>query len=457
MLLYFNVLQLQKSIEINIKIQIFFTKFILRKSIKSRPKNCKILYSLNSRNNVIFVQILNFMPKISNRAVSMPASPIRKLVPYALAAKAKGTKVYHLNIGQPDIETPKTALDALKNIDLKVLEYALSDGNLEYRKQLEKYYHSLGFNDLTTDNFIVTNGGSEALNFALSVLCDDGDEIIIPEPYYANYNGFTNAIGVKVVAVPSTIDTGFALPSIEEFEKKITDKTKAILICNPGNPTGYLYTREELQKLAEISLKHDIVIISDEVYREYVYDGEKQVSMLEFPEIAEHSIIIDSESKRYSMCGVRIGCLVTRSKTLHNAAMLFAQARLSPVLIGQILATAAHDNDAEYIQSVREEYTKRRNLLVELLNEIPGVKCPKPKGAFYCVAELPVEDADDFAQWMLESFSDNGETVMVAPASGFYSVPELGKKQVRIAYVLKEEDLRRSVELLKIALEQYKK
>lgn len=457
MLLYFNVLQLQKSIEINIKIQIFFTKFILRKSIKSRPKNCKNLYSLNSRNNVIFVQILNFMPKISNRAVSMPASPIRKLVPYAIAAKAKGTKVYHLNIGQPDIETPKTALDALKNIDLKVLEYALSDGNLEYRKQLEKYYHSLGFNDLTTDNFIVTNGGSEALNFALSVLCDDGDEIIIPEPYYANYNGFTNAIGVKVVAVPSTIDTGFALPSIEEFEKKITDKTKAILICNPGNPTGYLYTREELQKLAEISLKHDIVIISDEVYREYVYDGEKQVSMLEFPEIAEHSIIIDSESKRYSMCGVRIGCLVTRSKTLHNAAMLFAQARLSPVLIGQILATAAHDNDAEYIQSVREEYTKRRNLLVELLNEIPGVKCPKPKGAFYCVAELPVEDADDFAQWMLESFSDNGETVMVAPASGFYSVPELGKKQVRIAYVLKEEDLRRSVELLKIALEQYKK
>ena len=395
------------------------------------------------------------MPKTSVRAGRMPASPIRKLVPYAIAAKAKGTKVYHLNIGQPDIETPKTALDALKNIDLKVLEYALSDGNLEYRKQLEKYYHSLGFNDLTTDNFIVTNGGSEALNFALSVLCDDGDEIIIPEPYYANYNGFTNAIGVKVVAVPSTIDTGFALPSIEEFEKKITDKTKAILICNPGNPTGYLYTREELQKLAEIALKHDIVIISDEVYREYVYDGEKQISMLEFPELKENCIIIDSESKRYSMCGVRIGFLVTRSQSLHNAAMLFAQARLSPVLIGQILATAAHNDDAEYIQSVREEYTKRRNLLVELLNEIPGVKCPKPKGAFYCVAELPVEDADDFAQWMLESFSDNGETVMVAPASGFYSQPELGKKQVRIAYVLKSEDLKRSVELLKLALEKY--
>ena len=395
------------------------------------------------------------MPKISNRAVSMPASPIRKLVPYALAAKAKGTKVYHLNIGQPDIETPKTALDALKNIDLKVLEYALSEGNLDYRKQLEKYYHSIGFADLTPNNFIVTNGGSEALNFALSVVCDSGDEIIIPEPYYANYNGFTNAIGVKVVAIPSSIDTGFALPKIEEFEKKITDKTKAILICNPGNPTGYLYNREELQKLAEIALKHDIVIISDEVYREYVYDGEKQISMLEFPELKENCIIIDSESKRYSMCGVRIGFLVTRSQSLHNAAMLFAQARLSPVLIGQILATAAHDDDAEYIQSVREEYTKRRNLLVELLNEIPGVKCPTPKGAFYCVAELPVEDADVFAQWLLEEFSHNGETVMVAPASGFYSQPELGKKQVRIAYVLKSEDLKRSVELLKIALEEY--
>lgn len=397
------------------------------------------------------------MPKLSQRAGRMPASPIRKLVPYALAAKARGTKVYHLNIGQPDIETIPSALEALKHIDLKVLEYALSEGNIEYRKQLEKYYHSLGFTDLTTNNFIVTNGGSEALNFALSLLCDDGDEIIIPEPYYANYNGFSNAIGVKVVAVPSSIDSGFALPNIEEFEKKITDKTRAILVCNPGNPTGYLYNREELQKLAEIALKHDIVIISDEVYREYVYDGEKQISMLEFPEIAENSIIIDSESKRYSMCGVRIGCLVTRSKKLHDAAIKFAQARLSPVLIGQIIATAAHNDDAAYINSVREEYTKRRNLLVELLNEIPGVKCPKPKGAFYCVAELPVNDADDFAQWLLEHFSNNSETVMVAPASGFYSVPELGKKQVRIAYVLKEQDLRRSVELLKIALEEYNK
>ncbi|UZX28705.1 pyridoxal phosphate-dependent aminotransferase [Riemerella anatipestifer] len=395
------------------------------------------------------------MPKISNRAANMPASPIRKLVPYALAAKQRGTKVYHLNIGQPDIETPETALAELQKIDLKVLEYSLSEGNLEYRKALENYYHSLGFTDLTTDNFIVTNGGSEALNFALSTLCDEGDEIIIPEPYYANYNGFSNHINAKVVAVPSSIETGFALPSIEEFEKKITDKTRAILICNPGNPTGYLYTKEELKRLAEIALKHDIVVISDEVYREYVYDGEKQTSMLEFPELAENCIIIDSESKRYSMCGVRIGFMVTRSKVIKDAAMKFAQARLSPVLLGQIIAAKAHQNDTAYIQSVREEYTKRRNLLVQLLNEIPGVNCPMPKGAFYCMAELPIDDADKFAQWLLESYSHNNETIMVAPAGGFYSNPELGKKQVRIAYVLKKEDLKRSAELLKDALEKY--
>ncbi|ADQ82286.1 pyridoxal phosphate-dependent aminotransferase [Riemerella anatipestifer] len=395
------------------------------------------------------------MPKISNRAANMPASPIRKLVPYALAAKQRGTKVYHLNIGQPDIETPETALAELQKIDLKVLEYSLSEGNLEYRKALENYYHSLGFTDLTADNFIVTNGGSEALNFALSTLCDEGDEIIIPEPYYANYNGFSNHINAKVVAVPSSIETGFALPSIEEFEKKITNKTRAILICNPGNPTGYLYTKEELKRLAEIALKHDIVVISDEVYREYVYDGEKQTSMLEFPELAENCIIIDSESKRYSMCGVRIGFMVTRSKVIKDAAMKFAQARLSPVLLGQIIAAKAHQNDTAYIQSVREEYTKRRNLLVQLLNEIPGVNCPMPKGAFYCMAELPIDDADKFAQWLLESYSHNNETIMVAPAGGFYSNPELGKKQVRIAYVLKEEDLERSAELLKDALEKY--
>lgn len=396
------------------------------------------------------------MPKISERAQGMPASPVRKLVPYALQAKQKGIKVYHLNIGQPDIETPETALNAIRNIDLKVLEYALSEGNIEYRKALQVYYHSLGFTDLTPDNFIVTNGGSEALNFAISTLCDDGDEVIIPEPYYANYNGFTSTFNVNVVAVPSTIDTGFALPPMEEFEKKITDKTRAIIICNPGNPTGYLYTKEELQKLAEIALKHDIVIISDEVYREYVYDGKQQHSILEFPELKDHAIVIDSESKRYSMCGARIGCMITRSEPIRNAAILFAQARLSPVLLGQIAATAAHDNDAEYIRSVREEYTKRRNLLVDLLNGIPGVICPKPKGAFYCGVELPIDDSDKFAQWLLEHYSHNNETVMVAPMSGFYSNPELGRKQVRIAYVLKEDDLRRSVEILNDALQKYK-
>ncbi|HIC8644841.1 pyridoxal phosphate-dependent aminotransferase [Elizabethkingia meningoseptica] len=395
------------------------------------------------------------MPKISHRAEIMPASPIRKLVPYSIAAKQKGIKVYHLNIGQPDIETPETALNALKDIHLKVLEYSLSEGNIEYREQLAKYYNRIGFEDLTPKNFIVTNGGSEALNFAISVLCDQDDEIIVPEPYYANYNGFSNALGVKVKSIPSSIETGFALPPIEEFEKKITDKTKAILICNPGNPTGYLYTREELAKLAEIALKHDVVVISDEVYREYVYDGKSQVSMLAFPELADNCIIIDSESKRYSMCGVRIGCMVTRSQKILDAAMKFAQARLSPVLIGQIIAAAAHVDDEAYIRSVREEYTKRRNLLVELLNGIPGVICPNPKGAFYCMVELPVKDADDFAQWLLESYNYNGETIMVAPAGGFYSDPELGKKQVRMAYVLKEEDLRKSVEVLKHALQAY--
>lgn len=395
------------------------------------------------------------MARISKRAKQMPPSPVRKLVPYALQAKQRGIKVYHLNIGQPDIETPETALEAVRNIDLKVLDYALSEGNLEYRTALKDYYHSLGFTDLTTDNFIVTNGGSEALSFAISTLCDDGDEVIVPEPYYANYNGFASSFNVKVLAIPSSIDTGFALPAIEEFEKKITDKTRAILICNPGNPTGYLYTKEELQQLAEIAKKHNIVIISDEVYREYVYDGEKQISMLSFPEISEHCIVIDSESKRYSMCGARIGCFITRSTTLRNSAMLFAQARLSPVLLGQIAATAAHKNDAEYIAQVREEYTSRRNLLVSLLNEIPGVVCPQPKGAFYCAVELPVDDTEKFAQWLLETYSFENETVMVAPMGGFYSNPELGKKQVRIAYVLKKEDLKRSVEILKDALKVY--
>ncbi|NAW50509.1 aminotransferase class I/II-fold pyridoxal phosphate-dependent enzyme [Elizabethkingia argentiflava] len=395
------------------------------------------------------------MPKLSHRAENMPASPIRKLVPYSLAAKQKGIKVYHLNIGQPDIETPDSALAALKDIHLKVLEYSLSEGNIEYRDQLAKYYNKLGFGDISAQNFIVTNGGSEALNFTLSVLCDPEDEIIIPEPYYANYNGFSTALGVKVKSIPSSIESGFALPPIDAFDQQITSKTKAILICNPGNPTGYLYTRQELEQLAKIALKYDLAIISDEVYREYVYDGESQVSVLSFPELRDHCVVIDSESKRYSMCGVRVGCMVTRSQKILEAAMKFAQARLSPVLIGQIIASAAHVKDEAYIRSVREEYTKRRDLLVKLLNEIPGVVCPNPKGAFYCMVELPVKDTDDFAQWLLESYHLDGETVMIAPGGGFYSDPALGKKQVRVAYVLKEEDLRKSVEILKDALEKY--
>ena len=377
------------------------------------------------------------MPHISIRAQKMPASPVRKLVPYAIQAKQRGIKVYHLNIGQPDIVTPDTALDAIKNNNLHVYEYALSEGDFPYRNALKNYYHSLGFTDLSENNFIVTNGGSEALNFAISTLCDDDDEIIIPEPYYANYNGFAGTFNINVVAVPSTIDTGFALPPIVDFEKKITEKTKAIIICNPGNPSGYVYTKEELQQLADIAVKHDIVIISDEVYREYVYDGKQATSMLAFPQAAENVIIIDSESKRYSMCGARIGCLLTRSKKIYDAAILFAQARLSPNLLGQIAATAAHVDDAEYIRNVREDYTKRRNLLVDLLNAIPGVICPKPKGAFYCVAELPVDDSEKFSQWLLESYSHNNETVMLAPMGGFYSDPKLGIKQVRVAYVLK--------------------
>ncbi|SHI30934.1 aspartate aminotransferase [Cruoricaptor ignavus] len=396
------------------------------------------------------------MPKISRRAQEMPASPVRKLVPYALLAKQRGTKVYHLNIGQPDIDTIPAAIEAIKNIDMKVLDYALSEGNIEYRTALMNYYHRLGFADLTTDNFIVTNGGSEALNFAISLVCDPEDEIIIPEPYYANYNGFAQAFNARVISVPSSIETGFSLPPISDFEKKITSNTRAILICNPGNPTGYLYSREELEQLARIAIKHNIVIISDEVYREYVYDGKEQVSMLSFPELKDHCIVIDSESKRYSMCGVRIGTFVTRSKELHDAAMRFAQARLSPVLIGQIAAAAAHSDDFEYINNVRQEYTKRRNLLVDLLNAIPGVICPKPQGAFYCGVELPVDDSDKFCQWMLEHYSNNGETVMMAPMGGFYSNPELGKKQVRMAYVLNEQDLKRSAEILEDALLKYR-
>jgi aspartate aminotransferase len=387
----------------------------------------------------------------------MPESPIRKLAPYAQSAKDKGIKVYHLNIGQPDIKSPKTAVEAVKNMNLDIFEYAPSAGYLYYRKTLCQYYHSLGFTDLTPDNFLVTNGGSEALQFTLSCICDEGDEILLPEPFYANYYGFAQSLGVKIQPLVSGIEDGFALPDLSKYEELITPKTKAILITNPGNPTGYLYSRKELEDLCKIVLKHDIFVIVDEVYREYVYDGEKHHSILEFSELKDHAIVIDSESKRYSMTGIRCGFLVTRSSTFIDTALKFAQARLSPVLLGQIAANAAHSEPQSYIDGVRKEYTERRDLLIKLLNEIPDVVCPKPKGAFYCMAELPVENAEDFCLWLLKDFDYQGTTVMLAPAEGFYSNHELGRRQVRIAYVLKKEDLTKSVEILKKALEEYKK
>jgi len=397
------------------------------------------------------------MSKISKRAENVPASPIRKLVPYALAAKERGIEVYHLNIGQPDIETPISAIDALKNIDLKILEYSLSEGSIMYRESLSQYYNKMGFEDISPRNFIVTNGGSEALSFAIAVLCDEGDEIIVSEPFYANYGGFSSFLGVKLISVTSSIDTGFALPDIEEFEKKITSKTKAIFICNPSNPTGHVYTEEELKKISEIALKYDISIISDEVYREYIYDDKKHISMLSFPELVENCIIVDSESKRYSLCGARIGHMLTRSQKILDNAVKFAQARLSPGIISEVLATAAHKDDEEYIKKVREEYMSRRDLLVSLLKEIPGVVCNNPSGAFYCMVNLPVDDTDDFAQWLLESYNLDGKTVMLAPGGGFYSDPSFGKKQVRIAYILKKESIKNAVKILKNALEEYNK
>ena len=395
------------------------------------------------------------MPKFSSRGVNMPESPIRKLAPYARKAKEKGLKVYHLNIGQPDIKSPKAAVQALKDIELDIFEYAPSEGNFDYRKTLAEYYHTLGFTDLTIDNFIITNGGSESLSFTISCLCDEGDEILVPEPFYANYYSFAEALGVKIVPIVSTIDTGFAMPDIANFEKLITPRTKAILITNPSNPTGYLYSQEELQKLSEIIVKNDIFLISDEVYREYVYDDLKHHSVLEFPEMKDNVIVIDSESKRYSLCGIRCGFLVSRNMSFLSMALKFAQARLSPVLIGQIIANAAHSEPASYIENVRKEYTERRDLLVKLFNEIPGVICPKPKGAFYCTVELPVENAEDFCLWLLKDFEYEKGTVMLAPAQGFYSNQELGEKQVRVAYVINKEDIAKSIEIIKKGIEVY--
>ncbi|WKK64979.1 pyridoxal phosphate-dependent aminotransferase [Lutimonas zeaxanthinifaciens] len=394
------------------------------------------------------------MPVISSKGLQMPESPIRKLVPYAEDAKKKGIQVFHLNIGQPDIETPEAALKAVKENDIKILSYARSEGSEEYRKKLSQYYRK---NEVEVDHhdIIVTTGGSEALLFTLGSVTDFGDEIIIPEPFYANYNGFSVANGINVVPIVSSIDDDFALPPIEDFEKLITAKTKAILICNPGNPTGYLYSREELEKLKNLALKHDLFLIADEVYREFVYDGIKHHSILSLEGMDEHAIVIDSVSKRYSMCGARIGCIVSKNKNLIQTALKYAQARLSSPSYALLASEAALETPSSYFENVIKEYDARRKVLIEALSEIEGVKVSRPKGAFYCIAQLPVKDADNFAQWMLEKFSDNNQTVMVAPASGFYSTPGSGKNQIRIAYVLKKESLIRSVELLKLALEQY--
>ncbi|TCI94755.1 pyridoxal phosphate-dependent aminotransferase [Tenacibaculum sp. M341] len=396
------------------------------------------------------------MPAISVKGNSMPQSPIRKLVPFAENAKKEGVHVFHLNIGQPDIKTPQVALDAVKNNAIEVLSYARSEGSETYRQKLANYY---GDNDINIEanDIVVTTGGSEALLFTIGSITDPGDEIIIPEPFYANYNGFSIASGVKVVPVISSIDDNFALPKIEDFEKLITPKTKAILICNPGNPTGYLYSKEEIEKLKQIVLKHDLFLIADEVYREFSYDGATHHSILKEDGIANNAIVIDSVSKRYSMCGARIGCIVSRNKEVISTAIKFAQARLSPPTYALLASEAALDTPKSYFDDVIGEYVERRNTLISELEKIEGVKVAKPKGAFYCVAELPVDDADDFAQWILEKFHHNKQTIMVAPASGFYSTKGEGKNQVRIAYVLNKADLVRSVEILKIALEEYNK
>ncbi len=394
------------------------------------------------------------MPTISNKGIAMPQSPIRKLVPYAEDAKKRGTKVYHLNIGQPDIKTPKVALDAIKNNDIEVLAYSRSEGSEEYRTKIAAYYAKNDIHVTATD-IIVTTGGSEALLFTFGSIMDAGDEVIIPEPFYANYNGFSTASGVKVVPVISKMEDNFALPPIEAFEKLISPKTKAILICNPGNPTGYLYSKEEIQKLAAIVKKHDLFLIADEVYREFAYDGLTHYSVMQESGLEENAIVIDSVSKRYSMCGARIGCIVSKNKDFMATAMKFAQARLSPPTYAQIASEAALETPQSYFDDVIEEYVERRNTLVSELQKIEGVRVANPKGAFYCIAELPVESADDFAQWLLEKFDLNGETIMVAPAAGFYSTPGIGLNQVRIAYVLKKEDLITAVAILKEALQTY--
>lgn len=393
------------------------------------------------------------MLTISNRGEHMPASPIRKLVPYAEAAKKKGIKVYHLNIGQPDIETPAAILDAVRNTDIKVLEYSHSAGNESYRRKLVEYYKRVGI-DVTHEQILITTGGSEAIMFGFFCCLNPGDEVIIPEPFYANYNGFACAAGVAVVPITSDIETGFALPPIEDFEKVITPKTKAIIICSPNNPTGYLYSRNEMEALKKICLKHDLYLFSDEAYREFCYDGE-YVSAMHLPGLEKHVVLMDTISKRYSACGARLGALVTKNKDVYNAAMKFAQARLSPPGLAQIMGEAAVDLPESYFDAPKAEYLARRDLLVSRLNKMPGVFCPNPGGAFYAIAKLPIDDCDRFCQWLLESFSYQDQTVMLAPATGFYGTEGLGKNEVRLAYVLNLDAINAAMDCLEKALEEY--
>ena len=394
------------------------------------------------------------MPSISEKGRLMPASPIRKLVPYSEEAKKRGVKVYHLNIGQPDIPTPEVALNAIRNYNTKVIEYSHSAGNESYRRKLAGYYQGIGIN-IDHTQILVTAGGSEAVLFALMSCVNPGEEVITPEPFYANYNGFAVSAGINVVPVISHIENDFALPPISEIEKKITPKTKGIIICNPNNPTGYLYSKEELMVLRDIVKKHDVFLFSDEVYREFCYDGAQHFSAMNLEGIENNVILLDSVSKRYSECGVRIGSLITRNKEVISTALKFAQARLSPPGLGQVVGEASIDTPPDYFREVNREYTARRNFMVEALNKMPGVYCPKPKGAFYTVVKLPVDDSDKFAQWLLEKFEYKKQTVMVAPATGFYSTPGSGKNEVRIAYVLNIDDLKNAMETLAEALKVY--
>jgi aspartate aminotransferase len=394
------------------------------------------------------------MPKISHKGQQMPASPIRKLTPYADRAKLEGKKVYHLNIGQPDIETPAGMLDAIKNIDFKVWAYTPSEGTLSYRKKLTEYYNKLGYN-ITPENIIVTTGGSEAITISMMACLDPGDEVIVPEPFYANYNGFACQGGIEVKPILSYIENGFALPPIAEFEKLITSKTKAIIICNPNNPTGYLYSQEELEALKALALKYDLYLFSDEAYREFCYDGRSFISPMHLDGIDENVIVMDTVSKRYSACGARLGCLITKNKKVIATALKFAQARLSPGMVEQIAGEAAVDTPDSYFEAVNKEYTTRRDTIVNALNKMEGVYCPNPGGAFYVVAQLPIDNADKFCQWMLETFSYNNQTVMMAPATGFYSSPGAGHNEVRMAYVLNTEDIEKAMVCLDEALKVY--